>query len=137
MGEEFQTGGCQCGQLRYRCPAEPIDIYICHCTECRAQSSSAFGISVGFASASIEFSGKTRSWTRPTPGGGTLECVFCPECGSRVWHGSLEREESVSIKGGSLDEPVDISNAIHIWVNSKLPGVAIPEGATQFGEEPE
>ena len=43
----------------------------------------------------------------------------------------------MSIKGGSLDEPVDLSGAVHIWVKSRLPGVTIPEGAPQFPEEPD
>ena len=43
----------------------------------------------------------------------------------------------VSIKGGSLDRPVDLTRATHIWVSRKLPGVVIPEGAPQFAEEPE
>jgi hypothetical protein len=43
----------------------------------------------------------------------------------------------ISIKGGSLDEPVDLSNAIHIWTVRKLPGVIIPENARQYAREPD
>jgi len=39
------------------------------------------------------------------------------------------------VKAGSLDEPVDISNAVHIWTSRKLPSVVIPEDARQFAEE--
>lgn len=45
--------------------------------------------------------------------------------------------EMLSVKGGSLDEPVDITHAVHIWVASKLPGVEIPEHATQHAREPD
>jgi hypothetical protein len=31
-------------------------------------------------------------------------------------------------QGRSLDEPLDLSNAVHIWVSRKLPGVVIPSG---------
>jgi hypothetical protein len=40
-------------------------------------------------------------------------------------------------KGGSLDEPPDLSAAIHIWTSRKLPGVIIPDGARQYPEEPD
>jgi hypothetical protein len=40
------------------------------------------------------------------------------------------------IKVGSLDEPVDISAAIHIWTSRKLPDIAIPDGVRQFPKEP-
>jgi hypothetical protein len=40
---------CQCGLIRFTTPsATPLAVYICHCTECRTQSASAFGTSVIF-----------------------------------------------------------------------------------------
>ena len=38
-------GGCQCGAIRYELSHGPLQLYVCHCTECRKQSASAFGIS--------------------------------------------------------------------------------------------
>ena len=43
--------------------------------------------------------------------------------------------DTLSIKGGSLDEPPDLTQAVHVWVSRKLPGVTIPPGARQFAEE--
>ena len=57
-------------------------------------------------------------------------------CGSRLWHEG-PGWDVLSVKGGSLDEPVDLATAIHIWTSRKLPGVVIPEGAAQFPEEPD
>jgi hypothetical protein len=39
---------------------------------------------------------------------------------------------TVSIEGGSLDRPPDLSPAVHVWTSRKLPGVVIPEDAAQF-----
>ena len=36
------TGGCQCKGVRYQITAEPLTVYVCHCTECQCQSASAF-----------------------------------------------------------------------------------------------
>ena len=44
--------------------------------------------------------------------------------------------QTITIKAGSLDEPVDISRAMHIWTSRKLPGTVIPPGAKQYPEEP-
>jgi hypothetical protein len=60
-----------------------------------------------------------------------MKCAFCPTCGSRLWH-QIEGTAVVSVKAGSLDEPVDLANAIHIWVSRKIPGLTIPAGARQF-----
>ncbi len=131
------NGGCQCGAVRYAVRGQPREVYVCHCTECRHQSASAFGISVIVDSAALALvAGTPKSWTRPATVGGSMDCFFCPDCGSRLWHGDPATEAIVSVKGGSLDSPPDLSGARHIWVNSKLPGVVIPEGAETFPEEP-
>ena len=131
------TGGCQCGGVRYELLAPPLKIYICHCAECRKQSASAFGISVIVRAKSFALThGSPQRWCRPTDSGRTLVCNFCPNCGSRVWHGDAARDETLSIKGGSLDEPIDVSAAAHIWTTRKLQGVIIPEHAEQHAREP-
>lgn len=133
------TGGCQCGAVRYRITADPIRIYVCHCTECRAQSASAFGISVIVASDAFRLvQGHPKSWSRQTATDKRLECRFCPDCGTRLWHGNTPDDGVVSVKGGSLDAArmggLDLGGAAHIWTRSKLPGILIPEGARQWPE---
>jgi hypothetical protein len=130
------SGGCQCGAVRFAISAKPLEVYVCHCRECRKQSASAFGISVIVPAASFRVTqGVVKEWTRPTDSGNTLVCRFCPNCGSRLWHAS-PGADAVSVKGGSLDEPVDFAAAVHIWTARKLPGVIIPDGVPQFPGEP-
>jgi hypothetical protein len=65
-----------------------------------------------------------------------LRCVFCPRCGSRLWHEGEPKGATISVKGGSLDDPPDLATAIHIWTSRKLPGVVIPPDRPLFSEEP-
>jgi hypothetical protein len=132
------VGGCQCGAVRYEISEAPLAVYVCHCRECRKQSASAFGISVEVRRAAFRVvGGSPKTWSRPTDSGRTLDCRFCPNCGSRLWHEAAAGAETITVKGGSLDAPVDLSTAIHIWTSRRLPGVTIPEGAPQFAREPE
>ncbi len=40
---------CQCGAVTFKTPSEkPLALYICHCADCRRQTSSAFGTSAIF-----------------------------------------------------------------------------------------
>ncbi|MET0527753.1 MAG: GFA family protein [Microvirga sp.] len=131
-------GGCQCGEVRYEVVGPPGETYVCHCRECQKQSASAFGISVMARSADVRLlKGQLQSWSRSTDTGRTLACFFCRSCGSRVWHGDKDQAEEISIKGGSFDDSVDLTDAIHIWTAGKLPEVIVPETAQQFPEEPE
>jgi len=132
------TGGCQCGAVRYEHSGTPTALYVCHCRECRHQSASAFGISVEVTKAGLRVAqGAPKFWTRDTDSGKRLRCAFCPDCGSRLWHEPEGGADWLTLKGGSLDTPPDISDAIHIWTSRKLPGVVIPAGAEQFPQEPE
>ena len=135
---ERLTGGCQCGAARYVVAGAPLELYVCHCRECRKQSASAFGISVIVRRADFRLSqGRVSFWSRPTDTGRTLTCAFCPGCGSRLWHQAADPAAPISVKGGSLDEPLDLSAAVHIWTARRLPGVVIPDGARQFPAEPD
>jgi hypothetical protein len=135
---ETLTGGCQCGSVRYQAASPALELYVCHCAECRRQSASAFGISVIVARDGFRVtSGRTKLWSRPTDSGRVLDCHFCPDCGTRLYHGTRDRLETVSLKGGSLDDPPDLAGAVHIWVSRKLSGVVIPVSAEQYAEEPE
>jgi hypothetical protein len=132
------TGGCQCGAVRYEMAGEPVTVYVCHCRECQKQSASAFGISVIVKRSDFRVTqGEVKVWQRPTDSGGMLACAFCPGCGSRLWHESIDTTGTISVKGGSLDGPPDLRSAFHIWTSRKLPGVIIPETARQFPGEPD
>ncbi len=133
-----QPGSCQCGAIRFAVPEVPLAVYVCHCTECRKQSSSAFGVSFTVTRRALRLlSGMPQYWSRRTASGHTLECAFCPRCGSRLWHQSTGHPYTLNVKGGSLDAPLDLGDAIHLWISSKLPGVVIPPGARTFAGEPD
>ncbi len=130
---ENKKGGCQCGAVRFRLTAAPQRVYCCHCTECRRQSASAFGISVIMdEGAVVLLQGTPTTWTRPTASGGVMNCAFCPTCGSRLWHAA---NGFISVKGGTLDDPPEPT--AHIWLDSALPWVVIPEGMERWAREPD
>lgn len=130
---KIRTGKCQCGKICYKIAGESLALYICHCLECQKQSASAFGISLQVSRADFHVTqGTPKYWSRVTDSGKSLRCAFCPTCGSRLWHESDPISKTLFLKGGSLDEPIDLSDAIHLWVARKLPGIIIPDGAKQF-----
>ena len=131
------AGGCQCGGVRYEFVGVPLKIFVCHCRECQKQSASAFGIGLFVPRERFRVTrGMPKFWSRPTDSGHVLECAFCPDCGSRLWHRRAGTHDTVSVKGGSLDVPLDLGTAIHIWTARKAPGVVIPQDAVQFAGPP-
>lgn len=126
------TGGCQCGAVRYELRAAPVVFYLCHCTECQKQSSSAFGESVRVRAEDITVEGERQVWNRDGSKG-RMGCEFCPECGTRLFH---SRPGSLNIKGGTFDDRSWMHPAGHIWTGSKQPFVAIADDEIAYERQP-
>jgi hypothetical protein len=100
----MRTGRCQCSEVCYESMEESISLYVCHCRECQKQSASAFGITLEVPRKGFRVTqGTPTYWSRATDSGRELKCVFCPTCGSRLWHEAESTSETLSIKGSSLD----------------------------------
>jgi hypothetical protein len=135
-------GGCQCGKIRYQLRAEkPQTLYVCHCTDCQKQSASAFGMSLSMDSDQVEFvqgADSLRSWDTRGEDGRIKRCHFCPDCGTRLMHGSDDPGDRVSIKAGSLDDTRGLRPVAHIWLQSAQPWVTIDrEKYLCFDAEPD
>ena len=137
MTSETLQGGCHCGDIRYEIDPSNAKTVICHCTGCQKQSASAFGLVLLMPSSQLTLiQGSPKQWTRTTDSGNIQDTFLCGTCGTRVWHGNPATEDTIKLRAGALDTPVDVSHAIHLWTRSKLPGVVIPEGARSFEQAP-
>src|ERR1700716_61271 len=80
-----QTGGCQCGAVRYEITEAPQLVYTCHCTDCQRLTSSAFSLGIVVAEAGVRLSGiEPRGLSRATARGRTNTRWVCPEGGTLV-----------------------------------------------------
>ena len=86
-----QTGGCQCGKIRYAITEVPQLVYTCHCTDCQRITSSAFSLGVALPQAAVRLTaGEPRAIERvPDSGRLNTRCV-CSDCASWVY--TLPRE---------------------------------------------
>jgi len=130
------TGGCQCGAVRFELRAAPVVFYLCHCTTCQQQSSSAFGQSVKVRAADVTIHGELAVFEAPSASGRPKVCEFCPKCGSRIAHGRRPGAEAFNLKGGSFDDHSWLVPAGHIWTSSKQPFVAIADNELQYAHQP-
>jgi hypothetical protein len=138
------TDRCQCNSVNFPTPAaRHIDLFHCHCTECQKQSATAFGTSAlypaeGLFPLSDALKSKLSVYTRSTDNGGTMDCYFCPTCGSRLFHRIIGKDgtprPTVSIKGGCI-EGLDWSGGKHIYARSAV--MNIPKDWEQYETVPD
>jgi hypothetical protein len=124
--------------VRYQVSEEPRALAICFCRDCQQQSGSAFGMSLIVPRQGFRLlQGDTGSFTRPTDSGSTVDCHFCPQCGTRLFHLPKSLPQNVNVKPGSLDDPSGLEPKLAVWTLRKPAWVRLPDGVRQFERNPQ
>jgi hypothetical protein len=118
------TGSCRCGQVQLSVRGEPKRVGICHCTDCRQESGSAFTFFGVWPATQFEHRGDTAQFAGRE---------FCPRCGSRLFWADHEEAE---IKLGILsDAPTPLTPTYELWIKRREPWLRPVEGAEQYEED--
>jgi hypothetical protein len=127
-------GGCSCGAVRYRLSSPPLFVHCCHCLNCQRQTGSAFVINVLIETDRLEVLAGTPQPVDVPRDDGSVQRIFrCPQCQIAVF--SEYTSPAVRfVRGGTLDDPRDVTPDVHIYTRSKVGWVALPEGAPAFDE---
>lgn len=116
-----RLGGCACGKVRYSVSGEPLRVGICHCTDCRRTSGSAFTFYGIWPLAAFSYEGQMSRYK---------DRSFCPTCGSQVF--ALSDTEA-EIMAGTLDEaPSGLVPQYELWTPRREPWLHVLSGADQF-----
>ena len=90
---EGLTGGCLCGDVRFRVSGRPLRVGLCHCLDCRKHHGALFYAAAIFAEDAVAVEGEASAY------GGRH---FCSRCGSSVF---ARAPGEVEVHLGALDEP--------------------------------
>jgi len=125
MDTTVRFGGCRCGAVRYEVRGEPTAVGLCHCTDCRKETGSAFLAYADWPRAQFTVSGEYVTFEGRS---------FCSVCGSRLFHLG-ERQAEICI--GSLDDaPTGLSPTREGWTIRREHWQAPLEAATQAERDP-
>lgn len=134
------TGGCQCGAVRYEIAAKPSTLYACHCADCQRQTGSAFALSLIVPRDAVRVTkGAPAVWERPgsqTTSGTPADCVFCLECGARLYNLPSRNRAIAVVKPGTLDDTSWLKPVGHIWTASAQPWVRFDQGTLLYEGSP-
>ena len=131
-----QTGGCQCGAIRYEIIQAPQMVYTCHCTDCQRMTSSALSIGCVLPEGAFcVVRGEPKAVQRIVDSGSEIIWWICAGCGS--WVSASRPGATVrNLRGGTLDDTSWLRPTVHFWTRNKQPWIAIPEGDQIFETQP-
>ena len=118
------SGSCLCGSVTLRVRGEPIRVGLCHCTDCRQESGSAFTFYGIWPADRFEREGETASHRGRQ---------FCPRCGARLF--AVDDREA-EVKLGCLSEaPTALVPGYELWIKRREPWLQPVPGAEQFEQD--
>ena len=111
-----QSGGCQCGGVRYHFTGAMGRASVCHCRMCQK----AFG---NFGAPLVSVPLSAFSWTRGRPGmfrsTAPVARGFCRDCGTPLFM-QEDGDPNIELAIGTLDDPNSVSLEGQVGVESKV-----------------
>jgi hypothetical protein len=117
MPDEDLTGGCLCGDIRYRIDAAPVEAIYCHCQMCRRAHAAPVvaWLTVPRPNFSIT-SGRPVAY----PSSPKASRGFCGRCGTPLTWEAVANPTLVDVAIATLDEPAAVVPSLHVWTGSRI-----------------
>lgn len=136
MTDIVQEGGCACREVRYRMDGPPLIVHACHCRECQRLTGAAFAINALIEADRIQ---RLSGMLKPVPvigASGKPQTIFrCADCAVALWsHYPGAGDKLCFVRVGTLDEPGRLPPDVHIYTDTKLPWLTLPETVPAFPE---
>jgi hypothetical protein len=127
------NGSCLCGAVRYQVSDEFRYALICHCSQCRRATGSAFKTFGGIAKEKLRVVAGEEALSRF--GGEQAHDAHCGRCGSLLYSWFRDSPYVHVTYGTLVDEPA-LRPTAHIYVASKAGWDVISDGLPQYAELP-
>ena len=125
-------GQCHCGKVTYEAEIDPVEVYICHCTDCQRLTGSPFRVTVITASNTVRLTGSApKLYIKHGDNGNVRKQFFCPECGSPLFTTGEDETGERGIRWGSINQRSQLFPREQMWCRSAatwLPDISdLPE----------
>lgn len=131
------TGGCLCGKVRFTATSAPVFQGVCHCRDCQRHGGSAFNVIAAFPAGDVAIRGEMSSYGTIGDSGHAVVRRFCPTCGSNLLSEPAMLPGMLVLRAGTFDDTSILAPTMHLYCDSRMPWVAIPEGVTAFPKAPD
>lgn len=115
--ETMLSGGCLCGDIRYRINSPPVEALYCHCHMCRRAHGAPV---VGWLTVAGEDFVITAGSPRDFKSSAMAVRGFCGRCGTPLTWRAMANPDLVDVSIASLDDPAAVTPSFHLWTASRI-----------------
>ena len=130
-----RTASCSCGQLTIEVHGEPRGVGVCHCLACQRRTGSVFAALAGFAPP-YEVTGTATEYVRTGDQGARFRFLFCPVCGTNLYHTEEGVQGGVAVAVGGFGDPSFPAPADSVYDCRRHSWVQMPPGITLYVKDP-
>ena len=127
----MHVGGCACGGVRFEIDGDLGPIQLCHCSICRKSNGSAFAANMPIPASSFHLT-SGEDLLREFESSPGKRRTFCATCGSPIHSRADAFPETLRIRAGALDAPVEARAAFHFFTGSKADWWEITDDLPQY-----
>lgn len=116
-------GGCPCGAVRFVCTGPPLNVRVCHCTDCQRVHAAPATARALYPHERVRLTGEVGRF----PTSATLARLFCRRCGTRV----MAWRDPGGVAGvplAAFDPPLPYPPTAHAFAASRPAWVVIADG---------
>jgi len=112
------SGNCLCKSVQFEIDSELAPIQVCHCKQCRQAQGTPFvtNIPVAVSAFRIICGQEQLKSFESSPG---KQRVFCLNCGSPIYSSRANVPDTIRIRAGLINEPLDTRPAFHMYISDK------------------
>jgi len=135
MGE--RTARCSCGSLTATVQGEPLEVYLCTCSNCQRQSGGVSTYCAIFPETAVSIAGAQTRWRHLGVSGRWIETAFCPTCGSTVLARIEGRPGVIGVSAGCFADPNFAQPERVYWASQQHRWLTLPEGTQLIATQPD
>ena len=126
-------GGCLCGAITYEVSSDPIDMWNCHCDDCRKVTGASFSTNIIVKFEDLTVTKGTPSTYPHTADNGNIKTYeFCSECGSLLFSNNSGRPEISVVRVGCIDDASFVRPSGNLYCSRALPFTHLAENLDNF-----
>jgi len=131
-------GGCLCGSITYEVSSDPINMWNCHCDDCRRATGASFATNVFVKFEDLTITkGTPSTYEHSADSGNIMTKEFCSNCGAQLFNGSSARSAIRVVRVGSIDDASFVRPSGNLYCSRALPCSHLAEDLDNFDTMPD